>query len=164
MTSSIISSAGGNSDVAPAQLMSLGEATHESRREALVATFSLRTSHRGHRWARYRLLPFIRDGRTRNISRRARGLRSSRHRGRPFASKCVGAARAIGRIDRPEPATEGAWGCDFFMTRNGEFLPLATKWAERRIDSSFYDLLASEARLRAFLASRAESAVEHWWA
>src|SRR5438034_9713898 len=37
--------------------------------------------------------------------------------------------------------------------------------AERRLDNSFYDLLASEARLTSFIAiARGEVSVEHWWA
>ncbi len=81
----------------PAQLMSLGEATHESRREALAATFSLRNIAVEGISGLVPLLPFYQRREDQEISqRRARLARSSRHGGRTFAPECLGAARAIG--------------------------------------------------------------------
>ena len=81
----------------PAQLMSLGEATHESRREALAATFSLRNIAIEGISGLVPLLPFYQRREDQEISsRRPRVARSSRDGGRPFAPECLGAARAIG--------------------------------------------------------------------
>ena len=67
----------------PAQLMSLGEATHESRREALAATFSLRNiAIEGISWAGTAASFSSETGGPGNISRRARVARSSRDGGR----------------------------------------------------------------------------------
>ena len=88
----------------PAQLMSLGEATHESRREALAATFSLRNIAIEGISGLVPLLPFYQRREDQEISRDVREwLDLLVDGGRPFAPECLGAARAIGRIDRPEP-------------------------------------------------------------
>ena len=90
----------------PAQLMSLGEATHESRREALAATFSLRNIAIEGISGLVPLLPFYQRREDQEISRDVREwLDLLVDGGRPFAPERLGAARAIGRIDRPEPAT-----------------------------------------------------------
>ena len=81
----------------PAQLMSLGEATHESRREALAATFSLRNIAIEGISGLVPLLPFYQRREDQEISRDVREwLDLLVDGGRPFAPECLGAARAIG--------------------------------------------------------------------
>src|SRR5207249_4673705 len=60
---------------------------------------------------------------------------------------------------------EGGIGLRFLYDEARRIFAIGYQVAERRIDSSFYDLLASEARLTSFLAiARGEVPVEHWWA
>ena len=106
----------------PAQLMSLGEATQNlagkrSRPPFRYATLPLRASLG---W--YPCFLFIRDETTGNISRRREWLdllvtevdRSRRNASEQLAQLDELMARASN--------WKAAWGCDFFMMRNGEFL------------------------------------------
>ncbi len=56
-------------------------------------------------------------------------------------------------------------GLRFLYDEERRIFAIGYQVAERRLDTSFYDLLASEARLTSFLAiARGEVPVEHWWA
>src|SRR5205809_3449811 len=56
-------------------------------------------------------------------------------------------------------------GLRFLYDEERRIFAIGYQVAERRLDTSFYDLLASEARLTSFLAiARGEVPIEHWWA
>ena len=60
---------------------------------------------------------------------------------------------------------ESGMGLRFLYDEERRIFAIGYQVAERRLDTSFYDLLASEARLTSFLAiARGEVPVEHWWA
>src|SRR5207245_1840594 len=60
---------------------------------------------------------------------------------------------------------EGGMGLRFLYDEERLIFAIGYQVAQRRLDNSFYDLLASEARLTSFLAiARGEVSVEHWWA
>ena len=60
---------------------------------------------------------------------------------------------------------ENGIGLRFLYNEERRIFAIGYQVAERRLDTSFYDLLASEARLTSFLAiARGEVSVEHWWA
>jgi cyclic beta-1,2-glucan synthetase len=80
----------------PAQLMSLGEAAHESRRQALAATFSLRNIAVEGIPGLEPLLAFHGRGEQPEIPPTVRVARSPRHRGGAFAPERLGTACAIG--------------------------------------------------------------------
>jgi cyclic beta-1,2-glucan synthetase len=150
----------------PAQLMSLGEATHESRREALAATFSLRDIAVEGIPGLVPLLPFYQRREDQEISQEVRDwlnllvteVEHSRHN----------ASEQLTQLDELIAQTqklEGGMGLRFLYDEERRIFAIGYQVAERRLDSSFYDLLASEARLTSFLAiARGEVPVEHWWA
>ena len=150
----------------PAQLMSLGEATHESRREALVATFSLRNIAIEGISGLVPLLPFYQRREDQEISRDVHEwldlLATEVDRSRRNASEQL--AQLDELIDQSQQL-EGGMGLRFLYDEERRIFAIGYQVAERRLDTSFYDLLASEARLTSFLAiARGEVPVEHWWA
>ena len=150
----------------PAQLTSLGEVAHESRREALAATFSLRNiSIEGiaglepllafqERRAEHEILLAVREW----LDQLVAAVEHSREH----------ASEQLARLD--ELIThcqqlEGGMELEFLYDKERRIFAIGYQVAERRLDTSFYDLLASEARLTSFLAiARGEVPVEHWWA
>ncbi len=150
----------------PQQLMSLGEFAHECRREALAATFSLRNIA------------------TANIPRLATLLAFQLRRDEPGVPEpvrvwldelAVEVARSrqnaeeqlaqveeiVGRIQR----LESGMGLRFLYDEQRRIFAIGYQVAERKLDTSFYDLLASEARLTSLLAiARGDVPMEHWWA
>ncbi|HEY4660067.1 MAG TPA: DUF3131 domain-containing protein, partial [Terriglobales bacterium] len=150
----------------PAQLMSLGEATHESRREALAATFSLRNIAIESISGLVPLLPFYQRREDQEISRDVREwldlLVAEVDRSRRNASEQL--AHLDELIAESRELEEGM-GLRFLYDEERRIFAIGYQVAERRLDTSFYDLLASEARLTSFLAiARGEVPVEHWWA
>ena len=150
----------------PAQLMSLGEATHESRREALAATFSLRNIAIEGIFGLVPLLPFYQRREDQEISRDVREwldlLVTEVDRSRRNASEQL--AQLDELIAKSRELEEGM-GLRFLYDEERRIFAIGYQVAERRLDTSFYDLLASEARLTSFLAiARGEVPVEHWWA
>ena len=150
----------------PAQLMSLGEATHESRREALAATFSLRNIAIEGIFGLVPLLPFYQRREDPEISRDVREwldlLVTEVDRSRRNASEQL--AQLDELIAQSRELEEGM-GLRFLYDEERRIFAIGYQVAERRLDPSFYDLLASEARLTSFLAiARGEVPVEHWWA
>ena len=89
----------------------------------------------------------------------------------PELSAAVGQAAALA-VDRIALLRQLALRCrefadldyDLLYDRTRHLLSIGFNVAERRLDASFYDLLASEARLASFIAI-AESKLpqEHWW-
>src|SRR5881398_2214241 len=150
----------------PAQLMSLGEAAHESRREALAATFSLRNIaiegipglvpllafHA--RREEHEIPPAVREWLDLLVTEVEHSRRS--------------ASEQLAQLDEliaQSQQLEGGMGLRFLYDEERRIFAVGYQVAERRLDSSFYDLLASEARLTSFLAiARGDVPVEHWWA
>src|SRR5881409_306351 len=150
----------------PAQLMSLGEATHESRREALTATFSLRNIAIEGISGLVPLLPFYQRRDDPEISQEVREwldllVTEVEHSRRNASEQLAQLDELIGQSRELE---EGM-GLRFLYDEERRIFAIGYQVAERRLDTSFYDLLASEARLTSFLAiARGEVPVEHWWA
>ncbi len=150
----------------PAQLMSLGEATHESRREALAATFSLRNIAIEGISGLVPLLPFYQRREDQEISRDVREwldlLATEVDRSRRNASEQLA---QLDELIAQSRELEDGMGLRFLYDEERRIFAIGYQVAERRLDNSFYDLLASEARLTSFLAiARGEVPVEHWWA
>jgi len=150
----------------PAQLMSLGEATHESRREALAATFSLHNIAIEGISGLVPLLPFYQRREDQEISRDVREwldlLVTEADRSRQNASEQLA---QLDELIAQSQQLEAGMGLRFLYDEERRMFAIGYQVAERRLDTSFYDLLASEARLTSFLAiARGEVPVEHWWA
>jgi cyclic beta-1,2-glucan synthetase len=150
----------------PAQLMSLGEATHESRRGALAATFSLRNIAVEGIPGLVPLLPFYQRREDQEISREVREwldlLATEVEHSRQNASEQL---TQLDELIAQGQKLEGGMGLRFLYDEERRIFAIGYQVAERRLDTSFYDLLASEARLTSFLAiARGEVSVEHWWA
>ncbi len=150
----------------PAQLMSLGEATHESRREALAATFSLRNIAIEGISGLVPLLPLYQRREDPEISRDVREwldlLVTEVDRSRRNASEQLA---QLDELIAQSQQLEGGMELRFLYDEERRIFAIGYQVAERRPDNSFYDLLASEARLTSFVAiARGEVPVEHWWA
>ncbi len=150
----------------PAQLMSLGEATHESRREALAATFSLRNIAIEGIAGLVPLLPFHKRREDQEIPHEVREwldiLVTEAEHSRQNASEQLA---QLDELIAQSQELESGMGLRFLYDEERRIFAIGYQVAERRLDSSFYDLLASEARLTSFLAiARGEVPVEHWWA
>ncbi len=150
----------------PAQLMSLGETAHESRRETLAATFSLRNIAAEGIPGLVPLLAFHDRAEQPEIPPELRTwlnlLVSEVEHSRRNASEhlaqldeLIAQCRQLGSGMRLQ----------FLYDEERRIFAIGYQVGERRLDTSFYDLLASEARLTSFLAiARGEVPVEHWWA
>ncbi|MGE5213398.1 MAG: GH36-type glycosyl hydrolase domain-containing protein [Nitrospirota bacterium] len=150
----------------PAQLMSLGEATHESRREALAAIFSLRNIAVESIPGLVPLLPFYQRREDQEISREVHEwldlLVTEVEHSRENASEQL---TQLDELIAQSQKLEDDMGLRFLYDEERRIFAIGYQVAERRLDTSFYDLLASEARLTSFLAiARGEVPVEHWWA
>src|SRR5436309_6989895 len=150
----------------PSQLMSLGEAAHEWRREALGGTFSLRNIATEGISGLVPLLAF-------HGKREGPELPSPVHewfdllvteveRSRQAASEQLA---KLEELIAQSQELESGMGLRFLYDEERRIFAIGYQVAQRRLDTSFYDLLASEARLTSFLAiARGEVSVEHWWA
>src|SRR5216110_2328899 len=150
----------------PAQLMSLGEATHESRREALAATFSLRNIAIEGISGLVPLLAFHERREDLEIPAAVREwvdlLVTEVEHSRRRASEELA---QLGELIAQSQQLECGMGLRFLYDKERRIFAVGYQVAERRLDSSFYDLLASEARLTSFLAiARGDVPMEHWWA
>src|SRR5438874_11575678 len=150
----------------PAQLMSLGEAAHESRREALAATFSLRNIAIEGIPGLVPLLAFHERREDLEIPAAVREwvdlLVTEVEHSRRRASEELA---QLGELIAQSQQLEGGMGLRFLYDEERRIFAVGYQVAERRLDSSFYDLLASEARLTSFLAiARGDVPMEHWWA
>src|SRR5207244_575820 len=71
----------------------------------------------------------------------------------------------LGELIAQSQQLEGGMRLRFLYDEERRIFAVGYQVAERRLDSSFYDLLASEARLTSFLAiARGDVPMEHWWA
>ena len=150
----------------PSQLMSLGEATHESRREALAATFSLRNIATEGIPGLVPLLAFHGEREGPDLPPPVREwfdlLVTEAERSRQAASEQLA---QLNELIVQSQQLEGGMGLRFLYDEERRIFAIGYRVAQRRLDTSFYDLLASEARLTSFLAiARGEVSVEHWWA
>jgi cellobiose phosphorylase/uncharacterized membrane protein len=150
----------------PSQLMSLGKASHESRREALAATFSLQNIATEGIPGLVPLLAFHGQREGLELPQPVREwfdlLVTEVERSRQAASEQLALLNElIAQIHQLEKGI----GLRFLYNEERRIFAIGYQVAERRLDTSFYDLLASEARLTSFLAiARGEVPVEHWWA
>jgi len=150
----------------PAQLTSLGYTAHESRREALAATFSLRNIviegipglvpllafH--NRLEQPEIPPAVREWLTLLVT-------EVEHSRQAAAEQLAQLNDLIAECQQLERVME----LEFLYDEQRRIFAIGYQVAERRLDTSFYDLLASEARLASFVAvARGEVPVEHWWA
>jgi len=150
----------------PSQLMSLGEATHESRREALAATFSLRNIATEGISGLVPLLAFHGQHEGAELPPPVREwfdlLVTEVERSRQAASEQLA---HLNELIAQSQQLESAMGLRFLYDEERRIFAIGYQVAQRRLDNSFYDLLASEARLTSFIAiARGEVSVEHWWA
>ncbi|MGC2353749.1 MAG: glucoamylase family protein, partial [Candidatus Udaeobacter sp.] len=150
----------------PAQLVSLGEAAHESRRAALAATFSLRNIAVEGISALEPLLAFHGRREQPEIPPAVREwldlLVTEVEHSRQSASEQLA---QLDELIAQSQQLEAGMGLRFLYDEERRIFAIGYQVAERRLDTSFYDLLASEARLTSFLAiARGEVPVEHWWA
>jgi cyclic beta-1,2-glucan synthetase len=150
----------------PTQLMSLGEATHESRREALAATFSLRNIAIEGIPGLVPLLPLYKRREDQEVPQDVRewldSLVTEVEHSRRNASEQLG---QLDELIARSQKLEGGMGLRFLYDEKRRIFAIGYQVAERRLDTSFYDLLASESRLTSFLAiARGDVPVEHWWA
>jgi cyclic beta-1,2-glucan glucanotransferase len=150
----------------PAQLMSLGEATHQSRREALAATFSLRDIAMEGISGLVPLLAFHERREDQELPPDVREwldlLVTEAEHSRRSASEQLA---QLDELISQSQELEGGMGLRFLYDEERRIFAIGYYVAERRPDNSFYDLLASEARLTSFLSiARGEVPVEHWWA
>jgi cellobiose phosphorylase len=150
----------------PAQLMSLGEAAHECRREVLAAIFSLRNIALEGIPGLAPLLTF--HGRREELE-----IPQAVHQWLDLLVTEVerarqGASEQLAQLEELVGHTkqlERGMGLRFLYDEGRRIFAIGYQVAERQLDTSFYDLLASEARLTSFLAiARGEVPVEHWWA
>jgi cyclic beta-1,2-glucan synthetase len=150
----------------PAQLMSLGDTAHESRREALTATFSLRNIVIEGIPGLVPLLAFHERREQPEIPPAVREwlnllVTEVEHSRQAAAEQLAQLNDLIAECQQ----LESGMGLQFLYDEERRIFAIGYQVAERRLDTSFYDLLASEARLTSFLAiARGEVPVEHWWA
>jgi cyclic beta-1,2-glucan synthetase len=150
----------------PPQLMSLGEAAHEWRREALAGNFSLRNIATEGISGLVPLLVFHGEREGPELPPPVREwfdrLVAEVERSRQAASEQLAKLEEL--IARSQQLESGM-GLRFLYDEERRIFATGYQVAQRRLDTSFYDLLASEARLTSFLAiARGEVSVEHWWA
>jgi cellobiose phosphorylase len=150
----------------PSQLMSLGEATHESRREALAAPFSLRNIATEGIPGLVPLLAFHGQHEGPALPPPVREwfdlLVTEVERSRQAASEQLA---HLNELIAQSQRLESGMGLRFLYDEERRIFAIGYQVAQRRLDTSFYDLLASEARLTSFLAvARGEVSLEHWWA
>jgi cyclic beta-1,2-glucan synthetase len=150
----------------PSQLMSLGRASHESRREALAATFSLQNIATEGIPGLVPLLAFHGEREGPELPQAVREwfdlLVTEAEHSRQAASEQLA---QLHELIAQSQQLENGIGLRFLYNEERRIFAIGYQVAERRLDTSFYDLLASEARLTSFLAiARGEVSVEHWWA
>jgi cyclic beta-1,2-glucan synthetase len=150
----------------PAELISLGGTARHSRQDALAAIFSLQNIAGEGITGLAPLLEF--HGRKEKeeipepVHEWLNRLVTQVERSRQNASE------QIARLDDLVASLhqlESEMGLRFLYDEERRIFAIGYQVAERRLDTSFYDLLASEARLTSFLAiARNEVPLEHWWA
>ncbi|MEQ1850376.1 MAG: glucoamylase family protein [Chthoniobacteraceae bacterium] len=150
----------------PPQLMSLGESVHEFRREALASTFSVQNIATGSIRRMPALLalhlrrdePGIPEPVRVWLDELAASAPAARHNAEHQLAQIEAVSRRIQQLER-------GMGMRFLYDEQRRIFAIGYQVADRRLDTSFYDLLASEARLTSLMAiARGEVPMEHWWA
>jgi cyclic beta-1,2-glucan glucanotransferase len=149
----------------PAELVSLGAKAHQPREEALAATFSLQNIISQRITGLESLLALHRRDGEPEIPQAVREwldrLATETERSRQHASEQI--ARLEDMVARVRQL-ESEMKLRFLYDEERRIFAIGYQVAERKQDTSFYDLLASEARLTSFLAiARGEAPLEHWW-
>ncbi|BDI29892.1 hypothetical protein CCAX7_19430 [Capsulimonas corticalis] len=147
-------------------LITLSPDAHEWRRQALASTPSLHMIATGAvpglsvlvslhaRKAELRLSPQVSEWLDR--------LHESAAQAQWLAGEQMGKAQAA--IDSMRALADGM-NMRFLYVPDRRVFSIGYSVGERRLDNSYYDLLASEARLGSFTAiARGDVPVEHWWA
>jgi cyclic beta-1,2-glucan synthetase len=150
----------------PSELMSLGETAQAWRREALGGTFSLRNIATEGISGLAPLLEFHGQQEPPKLPRPVRDwfdlLVTEVERSRQAASDQLA---QLNELIAQSQQVENGMGLRFLYDQERRIFAIGYQVAQRRLDTSFYDLLASEARLTSFLAiARGEVSAEHWWA
>jgi cyclic beta-1,2-glucan glucanotransferase len=150
----------------PSQLMSLGETAHEWRRDALGGIFSLRNIATEGISGLVPLLAFHGEQEGPELPQPVREwfdlLVTEVERSRQAASEQLA---QLNELIAQSQQLDSDMGLRFLYDEERRIFAIGYQVAQRRLDASFYDLLASEARLTSFLAiARGEVSVEHWWA
>ena len=150
----------------PPQIMSLGESAHEFRREALAAIFSLQNIATTNIPRLSSLLAFQLRRDEPNVPEPVRvwldDLAAEVARSRENAAQQL--AQVDDVVSRIQQLERGM-GLRFLYDEQRRIFAIGYHVGERRLDTSFYDLLASEARLTSLLAiARGDVPLEHWWA
>src|SRR5437762_12172688 len=132
----------------PSQLMSLGEATHESRREALAATFSLRNIATEGIPGLVPLLAFHGQREEPELPQPVRRwfdlLATEAEHSRQGASEQFA---HLDELIAQCQQLEGGMGLRFLYAEERRIFAIGYHVAKRRLDNSFYALVAGEARL-----------------
>ncbi|MGI8890293.1 MAG: glucoamylase family protein, partial [Chthoniobacterales bacterium] len=151
---------------APPQLMSLGTAAHEDRREALAATYSLNNIAVSNLPGLAALMAFQNRRDELNLPPPVRDWLDVLVGA--VTESAQNAGQELGRLNeiiRRTGEFERGMDLRFLYDEKRRIFAIGYQVAERRLDNSFYDLLASEARLTSLLAiARGEVPLEHWWA
>ena len=145
-------------------LLSLGPAAHASRRTALKEVPSLRSLAFGpipgltdliiHHGAALELSPEIEQW----LTLLGEKTEQARQAAREACASIQSAETMISDLDRDMDMS-------FLYSPERRLFAIGFNVGEQRLDHSYYDLLASEARLSSFLAiARGEVPTEHWWA
>ena len=150
----------------PPQLMSLSESAHEVRREALAASFSLRSLAMTDIPQLSAFLAFQARGKETHAPEPVRAwldelaaavARSQENAGQQLA-QVEGIVHRLQQLERE-------MSLRFLYDQQRRIFAIGYQVGARKLDTSFYDLLASEARLTSLLAiARGEVPLEHWWA
>ncbi|MDH5275328.1 MAG: glycosyl transferase, partial [Gammaproteobacteria bacterium] len=150
----------------PPELMSLGDAALDFRRDALAATFSLQVLATGSIAQLPPMLEF--QIRRSDGSVPARVRRWLDELAREFAEAQARAVRQLRKLEAVSARVgelERGMKMRFLYDPQRRLFAVGYQVGDRRLDTSFYDLLASEARLTSLVAiARGEVPVEHWWA
>jgi cellobiose phosphorylase len=150
----------------PPQLMSLGESAHEFRREVLAGTFSLHSIATTNIPRLSALLAFQHRCDELNVPEPVRAwlgdlaieVARAQQNAQQQMARVEDIVRRIQQLER-------GMGFRFLYDVQRRIFAIGYQVEDRRLDTSFYDLLASEARLTSLLAiARGDVPVEHWWA
>jgi cellobiose phosphorylase len=150
----------------PPQLMSLGESAHVFRREVLAATFSLRNIATTNIPRLPSLLAFQHRCDELNAPEPVRAwlndLAVETVRSQQNAQEQM---TQVEDVVRRIQQLELRMGFRFLYDEQRRIFAIGYQVEDRRLDTSFYDLLASESRLTSLLTiARGDAPLEHWWA
>ena len=146
-------------------ILGLGPSAHGHRRQALLHCPSLRSMAAGGIPGLSELLDVGRREALRDPSDELRTwldrLQSEVEKARSLAQKAVARVEsALASVEK----TDRKMAMGFLFDKERRLFAVGYNAADQRLDRSYYDLLASEARLGSFLAiARGDAPTEHWW-